>query len=230
MKTFLFIPLILIAHMIHGQCMVQRLASPGQNWESEFKQFETTGNRSLDKFFVRQIHLALVVFSLNAVDMYFYDDRNDHNAVAIYSAGLDVVSFGLGIIESKRREFALHPDQPCAALVAHEMGHIKQYSRGKLADLKTFQKELHADFLAGYFMGYKWRIELATKAEAESFFNLFFSIGDNAFNSSTHHGTPTQRRRAAMIGWEYGKLLRPIDEVYDEGIRIVSQFQINDGN
>lgn len=227
MKYAIILTLIVLHYEFSAQCTMHNANARGAVSEN-LTQYESTGNSGLDLLFANQVKLVLTIFSLDAVDMYFYDDWRSYNAQAVDKPfGIDIVTFGLGMIRSKRREFAQRPDQACIALVAHEMAHVKQFAcdRG-VSRLPDWKQELHADFLSGYYMGYKWRIELATEAEAETFFDLFFSIGDNAFSSPGHHGTPAQRKRAAMKGWHYGKLLTPILKAYDDGIDFVSQFSL----
>jgi hypothetical protein len=60
--------------------------------------------------------------------------------------------------------------------------------------------ETEADYFAGYYLThtkggrYYW-------SDAAEFFTLFYSLGDCAFESISHHGTPNQRLAAVRLGW-----------------------------
>ena len=89
-------------------------------------------------------------------------------------------------------------DLDILVITAHEFGHILQYKNGMGPD-GPWQMEPHADFLAGWAIDRAWLSGLFSDKD-ESFNNairLIFSLGDTAFNSPDHHGTP--ELRAAMV-------------------------------
>ncbi len=82
-------------------------------------------------------------------------------------------------------------------VIAHEFGHILQFKRGMVPG--GWQMECHADFLAGWAID-KTKVNILFDDRNRSFENavqLVFSLGDTAFNSTKHHGTP--QLRAAMV-------------------------------
>lgn len=93
------------------------------------------------------------------------------------------------------------------AVLAHEFGHIALYLSGREAEVREGRPtakrvELHADFLAGYYLGVRKR-----EAPAVSLYNagrLIWSIGDQAFDSKHHHGTRAERNAAAEAGFKLG--------------------------
>lgn len=227
--SWILLPWVLVAAVgsACAQCLLNH-AGPGTAGTG-YTAFETTGNTELDAFFEREIRKTLMIFGLPAVDAYHYDDTGSPNAVAIpIPGGMDQISFGLGLTTLLYRDFRLNPRAAVAGVISHEMAHILQYEKGGLDALPEFKKELQADFLAGYFLGYTHKIELATDQDAETFFDLFYSMGDTLFFSSDHHGTPEQRKRCALQGFHHGKNLEPIDRVYLEGIRFVRTMKLRE--
>jgi len=86
-------------------------------------------------------------------------------------------------------------------VVAHEFAHAYQRVNGYFDRLYGVDPkfdgtapvrvlELHADFLAGYYMGQQ---EAFTSRAFLDFSEALLALGDIAFNNPTHHGTPTER-------------------------------------
>lgn len=86
------------------------------------------------------------------------------------------------------------------AILAHEFAHALQHHAG-LMNIWTGGKkiELHADYLAGFYMGKKG---LITKGKLSSFADEFYNRGDYEFYDSDHHGTPEERRCAFLEGYK----------------------------
>ncbi len=112
----------------------------------------------------------------------------------------------------------------------HEFAHHIQYENGYFdtdehattgsAAEQTRYTELMADAMSAYFLTHKRGAALNRK-RVEQFLEVFFQIGDCSFASGGHHGTPTQRMRAAQWGFELafsaqkqGHILTS-DEVHD---------------
>jgi hypothetical protein len=96
------------------------------------------------------------------------------------------------------------------AVYAHEFGHHIQYERGYFNDPhatsgddaeQTRYTELMADAFSAYFLTHK-RGAAMNRKRVEEFLEVFFEIGDCAFTSSGHHGTPNQRMAAARLGFD----------------------------
>jgi hypothetical protein len=89
------------------------------------------------------------------------------------------------------------------AVLAHEFAHALQYKSGMYEYWRDGKKpELHADFLAGFYMGKK---ELLSKDKLTAFANEFYGIGDFDFFAPQHHGTPEERRCAFLEGYMVSK-------------------------
>jgi len=89
--------------------------------------------------------------------------------------------------------------------IAHEFGHIFQY-QSKFYDLLTQSQttdrllELHADYLAGYYLGLK-RLR-SGEMDIKAFLDSLYLSGDTDFNSPDHHGTPMEREQVMLAGYK----------------------------
>ena len=87
------------------------------------------------------------------------------------------------------------------AVFAHEFAHAMQHKYGWSGNSKW--RELHADYLAGYYLG---RNSSMNQSEVISTFNEFSSRGNFDFNNPDFHGTPEERGCAFLEGFKYGRL------------------------
>jgi hypothetical protein len=173
------------------------------------KLITSSGDAQLD----RSLGRALLRLA-EAFEVYpgfgFIDDSDGENAYAAREdriAGTrGTVYFGLALF---RRTMARFDDGGMAvlAICAHEFAHIYQFWSGYHQELTVDGKvrlaELHADFLAGYFLARR-KAEL-TQLNIQGAGALIESLGDTEFSSPDHHGTPVQRVRAIEAGYDYGK-------------------------
>ena len=90
------------------------------------------------------------------------------------------------------------------AVLAHEYAHHLQFELGVFDDVvspeNTRRGELMADALSAYYLSHARGATMQWK-RVKQFLQVFFNIGDCAFNNDGHHGTPTQRMAAAE--WAY---------------------------
>jgi hypothetical protein len=96
------------------------------------------------------------------------------------------------------------------AIYAHEFAHHIQFQNGYFDDPyategdppeQTRYTELMADAMSAYYLTHKRGATLNRHRVAE-FMEVFFQIGDCAFTSAGHHGTPNQRMAAARFGFD----------------------------
>jgi hypothetical protein len=96
------------------------------------------------------------------------------------------------------------------AIYAHEFAHHIQFENDYFSDPhatagtqaeRTRYTELMADAMAAYYLTHK-RGGTLNKKRVAQFLEVFFQIGDCAFTSGGHHGTPNQRRAAAQFGFD----------------------------
>jgi hypothetical protein len=156
----------------------------------------------------------------------YYDDYDGANAFAMSAKKLanpdGTVLLGLRCLKAAlaQRE---HPDVAVTSICAHEFGHIVQYKRrlNLNAGQKTVKRsELHADFLAGFYAGV---VKLERPAyPAAVFATQQYSAGNFNYSSPAFHGTPDERARAVVRGFETAYRTRlSLNEAIEVGIRFV---------
>jgi len=121
---------------------------------------QSTGNPRLDLSFGMMLANMANTFAVRP-GFAFYNDGNRPNALALRDSYLPntqgTVLLGRGMLFEQARRSA-NGDIPLIVICAHEFGHIVQYANNCHERLNRGQKtvkrtELHADFLAGYFLG-----------------------------------------------------------------------------
>lgn len=131
------------------------------------------------------------------------------NAFAVPGGGgqPDKITMGDGVLESYKA--IGFDDVAPAAVYAHEFGHHIQFQRGYFNDHfattgtgaeRTMYTELMADAFSAYYLTHS-RGAALNKHRVAQFLQVFFDIGDCAFDDPGHHGTPNQRMRAANFGF-----------------------------
>ncbi|RYY85837.1 MAG: hypothetical protein EOO15_16015 [Chitinophagaceae bacterium] len=208
MKKLTCLLLLLIGAAGRSQCFVSSFSSLGQLSKS-------TGNYVLDqKFNASQVDLQNV-FNVR-VDLYVYNDGAAPNAYAMRSSSAyyhGLVAFGTSLLAShlwnmQKGEYAV------AGVLAHEFAHVLQIRKG--CALSNPERELQADFLAGYYFGRRHYLAAGLHAFAKE----LYSIGNYDFWSPDFHGTPDQRVQAMLAG--YRKSALPIDAAYNAGLDYVT--------
>jgi hypothetical protein len=165
-------------------------------------------------------HLA-IVFTVNPAIL-IIDDRPCPNAFAYWGVTVPgcygTIYLGIRLL----RDELYSMDKGNLAVVgimAHEFAHILQWKYqsqliGKL-------RELHADFLAGYYIGVKKYIPYRDLC---AFARSLFTKGDYNFWNPDHHGMPQERVAAMNMGYSLGKSGSEIRKAYLEGDEIVRGF------
>ncbi len=169
----------------------------------------TSGNPDLDRSI--SLELSHVAKSLKVFPGFgFYDDADGPNAFAIDDSVIPntqgTVIFGKQLLSdelTKRSSGGL----AIAGIIAHEFAHIYQYQSGLDRVLGRLQKtnkliELHADYLAGYYLGLKRLTN--SENDIKVFLDALYLRGDTHFNSPTHHGTPFERKQVMLEGYKIG--------------------------
>jgi hypothetical protein len=104
------------------------------------------------------------------------------------------VLIGLELIDTEQKATGGTGDS-IPAILAHEYAHIAQFKYGFPYGGKW--RELHADYLAGWYIGHRLRHVRTNAYQAAA---NFFYKGDNEFNSPDHHGTHQERWEAFWQG------------------------------
>jgi hypothetical protein len=148
----------------------------------------------------------------------FFDDTGSPNAFAtpeqMFDNGPDgTIIFGLTLLAQEARRDGVGVG--VIGIFAHEFAHIRQIRDRRLAEVATPVRELHADYLAGWYLAQRGFLSPAVAPALQS----FFEKGDYGYFSPNHHGTPEQRLRAIMSG-----LLdqsTSIDAAFSQGLAFV---------
>lgn len=169
----------------------------------------SSGDPQFDRAMIAELKKILAVFPISP-GFKFIDDPKPNafatpDTVVPQTRGTVLLGLNLLRAECAQNEFG---DVALAGICAHECGHIYQFDNGyqQLLASDTAQlTELHADYLAGYYLG---RDRTHSMEQVLAFARSLFSHGDYNFNSPRHHGTPTQRVLAMGQGYlaGYGNL------------------------
>lgn len=149
--------------------------------------------RAVVDYIERERELLRMFFNTNP-DIYF--DPKDR--YARMNGARRYMAVGEGFVTPSMRL------QSLSGLLAHEDGHIFQVGWNldlKLSDVRGYRMkfvELHADYLAGAYMGWRQIYRHVDAAELAAF---FFSLGDTSVASISHHGTSQERFRAFQQGY-----------------------------
>ena len=190
----------------------------------------SSGNRDFDYALAHTLSRLTDTFGVLPGFAYF-DDYDGENA---YATDVRRLARSDGSVLFGKRMFLSYLDQPehpevsVAAICAHEFAHILQFKlnidRRLDAGQRTVKrKELHADFLAGYFAGVRKRER--PEFPAAVFAATKFAIGDHEIHDRDHHGTPDERAAAVVRGFETShRDRRNLNDAVQIGLNYVSRL------
>lgn len=170
---------------------------------------KSSGDAETDRFLGTALKRLAASFGVTP-GFAFYDDHTGINAVAIRETlignGPGTVLMGMrlfGQLMARVRDGGV----TVIAVCAHEFGHIHQMQYGyerRLGALDATNRpfELHADFLSGYYLAL--RKAEHSDLDLRAVGGVLHGLGDTAFNSRQHHGTPEERVAALSAGFKFG--------------------------
>jgi len=171
---------------------------------------DSSGDAATDHFLGVALRRLALTFDVRP-GFGFYDDRRAPNAFAtarsVFPDSNGTILMGQFLFSHFIRE-SNDDGMTIIAICAHEFGHIYQLAKDYYDPLKALDVtdrpiELHADFLAGYFLAQRKKnhsdLELRQIGEA------FYKMGDTDFNSPKHHGTSDERIAAIEAGYQFGR-------------------------
>lgn len=155
----------------------------------------------------------------------FYDDSSSPNAYATSDTRVlgtwGTVMFGRSMFRSLLNE---NHDEGIVviATIAHEVSHIVQFHHNLQPSLMAGQRtvkrvELHADYLAGFYLGTRKRDNPSITLLASG--ALFRDLGDDDTRDRDHHGTPGERIASAERGFKIGISGGSLQSAIGEGMR-----------
>lgn len=192
---------------MHGTMLldVDRVA---RVYEAAFTVGGSPISHDLAVFFAQTVHDALAASTTMDGGNYPLWTFNAFAVPGDGAARPNKIVVGDGVLESYK--VIGFDDVAPQAVYAHEFGHHIQFQRGYFNDPlatngspaeQTRYTELMADAFSAYYLTHSRGAALNQKRVAE-FLQVFFNIGDCAFDNPGHHGTPNQRMRSAEFGFE----------------------------
>jgi hypothetical protein len=151
---------------------------------------------------------------------WFYDDGAHPNAFATWLLrsgfkGDGTVCLGIRYIKqaTRRNELNRQWKTRLTGIMAHEWAHIVQFNRGHRVPGKF--TELHADFLAGWFLGRTTSARPGSpdQQRADGLYR-FGGMGDFEYSNPQHHGTPGERAGAITKGFDLAAKVDNIDAAF----------------
>jgi uncharacterized protein len=91
-------------------------------------------------------------------------------------------------------------DAALAYILSHEYAHAAQ-TIGGFRPRNITAIELQADCLAGFYMGAMPNVTF-DRQDIEQIAAIAYQVGDYEFNNRQHHGTPEQRAKAVLLGFQ----------------------------
>jgi uncharacterized protein len=91
-------------------------------------------------------------------------------------------------------------DAALAYILAHEYSHAVQ-TIGGFRPSNITAIELQADCLAGFYMGAMPNVTF-DQQDIEQIAQIAYQVGDYEYNNRQHHGTPQERARAVLTGFQ----------------------------
>lgn len=210
-------------------CCAPRFAAIGGDATS-VRIARSSGDAETDRFLGVALGRLANTFKVSP-GFAFFDDGENLNAFAVRETLLDngpgTVLMGMHLF-GRLMARVLDGGITVISVCAHEFGHIHQMQAGYEDELKALDKtgkplELHADFLAGYYLSL--RKNEHPELDLRAVGGVLHNMGDWHVNSPGHHGTPNERVAALSAGFDFGKNgARDIAEAAKAGLSFVRRI------
>jgi hypothetical protein len=197
-------------------CWLQASGGSAPPSTKGLKLYKSTGNPNEDQLLNKALN-RMWKASNQSPAFAMYDDAGSPNALASdesYQGRRGLILFGKAKYEKLKKDY-VNWDIAVLAIIAHEIAHIAQFNEmiyGQTsfhsalksdADGKVVFTELHANYLAGYYLGtLSLEVKGIRDAGTSMLFEAIASINPDAVD---FHGTDRQRRAAFLAGNALGK-------------------------
>lgn len=160
----------------------------------------SSGISEIDAFCARESDQLNNLFGV-APALRYFSGSDSGNAFATKEAidpahPTGTILIGTKLAEELLTAYKTISTLPLAAVMAHEWGHIVQYSRSYQSEWDV-QYELSADAGAGWYL-LKTRGYDALVPHTEALGSYYETLGTRRFNNFRYHGTPTQRKNELL--------------------------------
>lgn len=215
LRFFWFVFLLALSFSLHSQCSGHIGDLHGNKVGNH-----STNDPAIDEILYETREELHSTFGVRA-DFYFHEDIEKLEVVTLCSAANSefydgTIRFGKNLLNNElwTRDFGEHS---AIALLAHAYAHIYQCKIN--TSLKTWKRELQADFLAGYFIGrnsYKQKYDIAIIPFAT---NLYKGDWYNPF----YYGMPVERSKAMIDGYHNAQL--SMEKAYKKSLHYFYSYQ-----
>jgi Zn-dependent protease with chaperone function len=157
---------------------------------ADYPRLANSGNQKLDEAVIGELQRIITIIPVNPE--FHYIDENVPNAYALPSSDALAMgrTHGTVLLGIKLFNSLLKENDGAAAIAgicAHECAHIYQYFSefyNRLSLVNSVVVELHADFMAGYYLGKRGD---TSDERVRSFSLTLFSRTDYAYTDPTFH-------------------------------------------
>lgn len=208
------------------------------------KIYSTTGNPKVDKTLNDALG-KMWAASGQKPKFYLFDDGGDRHAAfadTSYSSGRwkGAVCVGKTTVAALEKNYQ-NWDIVLLAVIAHELAHIAQHNTAHPGEKSLYSAlirgagdreilaELHADFMAGYYIGWlKTEVPRISTAGVDLF---MCEIGQHDSKRVDYHGSKRQRQNAYTTGYQLGtQRAKKFPGAMDDGVEFVVKQFTNEPN
>jgi len=158
----------------------------------------STGSHELDSRIRAEREFLETIFQVTP-EMWLLPASAKRAAFAARGSGQGTVALHSKILKDRFWELK-HRSAAIAVVLAHQYAHFLQWKRGVRVPEK--RRELHADFLAGYYLGKRNFATLGAGPSLDpDFAASLFAAADPILNDAAEHGSPDERVRALADGY-----------------------------
>lgn len=216
MKKIIFLFAIILGSWqnIKAQCYKE-----GDSFFNSGVILNSSGVKILDSLILSEHEKMETFFGLD-LEFHFYGENGGSNAgfhAKCHEENCDgTLVLGLNLLYFERNADV----KRVSAVLAHEFGHAIQHAKGFKGATKF--KELHADFLAGYYMA---KANSYDSTSIHTFLNDFYKDGGNDmdFFDLTSHGSGDERICAFLEGYCYAtESNNTLTDAYNYGAQYIS--------
>jgi hypothetical protein len=202
------------------------LTSGSDDFLDKLKLLSSSGDKEVDQVCSAAEQELRREFRV-APDTWYFDDVEGRNAFATWfvrrrpgvlsrlNSKDGTVCLGTRLVRqvTRRDELNRRWKTRLTAIIAHEWAHIVQFSRGYRNAGKSV--ELHADFLAGWFLGRTSGARTGFKDQERGEAMIrFFGLGDYEIYHPEHHGTPKERAFVIADGFDLASKVYNVDAAF----------------
>lgn len=149
-----------------------------------------------------------------------------NDSVVLNEGTKGLVAVSIDLLKGSQSEE--RPPLGFEVIVGHEFGHIFQVRNNYIEPLKVAAAnggkkyvELHADFLAGWFMSKQNQVSMESMQYVT---DALFSRGDNSIKSPEHHGTKAERFAAVLQGYVRGPATDSAQGAAENGVAYIQEI------